>query len=127
MSNFKIIVHDYERLTHGRMLKPKVQAKKGDWFLNMFSRKKGKEEAFVQLTRTQKRRKHKKGATLRKKQMLARLTKAKNIVREEVESPTKPNNIEEDKLAYQQLVVGNDIVKTEDHFLDHDDEGSKTN
>lgn len=126
MSNVKVIVYDYERLTHGRMLKPKVQAKKGDWFLNMFSRKKGKEEAFVQLTRTQKRRKHKK----RKKQMLARLTKAKNIVREEVESPTKPNNIEEDKLAQQQLVVGNDIVKTEDHFLGHDDlidEGSKAN
>ena len=55
-STLRIIVRNEEVSRGAKMIKPKVESNKGEWFLNKYCKGKQLEPQLVRLTKTQKRR-----------------------------------------------------------------------
>ena len=76
-----------ESARDARMIKPKVESNKGEWFVNRHHKGKSAEPRPVQLTRTQKRRMQRKRFIQRMKNMATDLDQAKFVNRGKVASP----------------------------------------
>ena len=86
-STLRITVRNDESARDARMIKPKVESNKGEWFVNKYCKGKPAEPQPVQLTWTQKRRMQRKRSIQRMRNMETIPDQAKCGERGEVASP----------------------------------------
>ena len=76
-----------ESARDARMVKPKVESNKGEWFVNKYCKGKSAEPRPIQLTRTQKRIMQRKRSIQRMKNMATDPDQAKFVNKGKVASP----------------------------------------
>ena len=83
----RITMRNEESIRRTRMIKPKVESNKGEWFLNKYGKGKHPIPQPIHLTWTHKRRRVRKRSIQKMRNMVAISDQAKHVERKEVASP----------------------------------------